>query len=58
MVTVEVRLQRGKSEHHRAGWWVTPTEGDFKESATENNRIKVQNFAPLGKQVCKGEKVE
>ncbi len=19
-------------------WWVTPTEGDFRESATENNR--------------------
>jgi len=28
-------LPRGKSELHRAGCWVTPSEGDLKESATE-----------------------
>ena len=27
---------RGKSGLHRAGWWVTPTRGDPRESATEN----------------------
>jgi len=27
---------RGKSEHHRARCWVIPSEGDLKESATEN----------------------
>ena len=26
----------GKSGLHRAGWWVTPTGGDPRESATEN----------------------
>ena len=26
---------RGKSELRRAGCWVTPSEGDLKESATE-----------------------
>ena len=30
---------RGKSELHRAGCWVTPSEGDFKESATEIYRL-------------------
>ena len=29
---------RGKSGLHRTGCWVTPSEGDFKESATEINR--------------------
>ena len=33
---------RGKSELHKAGCRLTAGEGDFKESATENNR-------PLGK---------
>jgi len=28
-------LARGKSELRRAGCWVTPSKGDFKESATE-----------------------
>ena len=27
--------RRGKSGLHRAGWWVTPTRGDPRESATE-----------------------
>ena len=30
---------RGKSELHRAGCWVTPSEGNLKESATEKNRL-------------------
>jgi len=30
---------RGKSGLHRAGCRVTPGEGDFKESATEINRL-------------------
>src|SRR3954454_181339 len=34
--TAEVRLLRGKSGHHRAGWSVTPTRGNPRESATEN----------------------
>ena len=33
-------LRRGKSELHRAGCWVTPSEGDFKESATEIYRLE------------------
>ena len=28
--------RRGKSGLHRAGWWVTPTRGDPRESATES----------------------
>ena len=28
--------RRGKSGLHRAGWWVTPTRGDPRDSATEN----------------------
>jgi len=31
-------VRRGKSELHRAGCWVTPSEGDLKESATERYR--------------------
>src|SRR3954453_11516730 len=27
---------RGKSGLHRAGWWVTPTRGNPRDSATEN----------------------
>src|ERR1700709_1112489 len=27
---------RGKSGHHRAGWSVTPTRGNPRDSATEN----------------------
>ncbi len=27
---------RGRSGLHRAGWWVTPTRGDPRDSATEN----------------------
>ena len=30
------RLAGGKSELHRAGCWLTASEGDLKESATEN----------------------
>lgn len=30
--------RRGKSELRRAGCWVTPSEGDLKESATERYR--------------------
>jgi len=33
---VAVGNNRGKSEHRRAGCWVTPSEGNLKESATEN----------------------
>jgi len=33
------RLVRGKSELHRAGCWVIPSEGDLKESATERYRL-------------------
>ena len=33
----EVRL-RGKSGHHRAGWSLTTTRGNPRESATETNR--------------------
>lgn len=32
-------IRRGKSEHRRAGCWVTPSEGDLKESATERYRL-------------------
>src|SRR5512132_3562005 len=28
--------RRGKSGLHRAGWWVTPTRGDPRDSATES----------------------
>jgi len=34
----EVNSVGGKSGLHRAGRWVTPSRGDPKESATENNR--------------------
>ncbi len=30
---------RGKSELHRARCWVTPSEGDLKDSATERYRL-------------------
>lgn len=32
------KVRRGKSELHRAGCWLTASEGDLKESATEINR--------------------
>ena len=31
-------MVRGKSELHRAGCWLTASEGDLKESATETYR--------------------
>ena len=34
--------QRGKSGLRKAGCLLTASEGDFKESATENNRRKVR----------------
>ena len=30
------RPKRGKSEHRRAGWFLTGTESNLRESATEN----------------------
>lgn len=30
---------RGKSVHHRARCWLTASEGDFKDSATEIYRL-------------------
>ena len=39
----------GKSELHRAGWSLTATGGDPKESATEN-------IPPRAKALSKGEK--
>jgi len=41
---------RGKSEHHGAGCWVTPSGSDSKESATENIPPKLSGDG-------KGEKV-
>ena len=32
----ETMVSGGKSEHHRAGWSLTATGGDPRESATEN----------------------
>jgi len=32
----ETNVSGGKSEHHRAGWSLTATGGDPRESATEN----------------------
>ena len=37
---------RGTSGLHRARWWVTPTRGDPRESATEN-RPPVVGFGPV-----------
>jgi len=31
----------GKSEQDRARWWLTATEGNLRESATENTRPMV-----------------
>ncbi len=33
---VSSRRRRGRSGLHRARWWVTPTRGDSRDSATEN----------------------
>ena len=51
----EVNSVGGKSGLQRAGRWVTPSRGDPKESATENNRqaASISREAPSGK----GEKV-
>jgi len=35
-VVAPIADRGGKSGLHRAGWWVTPTGGDPRESATEN----------------------
>ncbi len=35
---------RGKSELHRAERWVTPSEGNLKESATEKIRPGTQIY--------------
>jgi len=51
----EVNSVGGKSGLQRAGRWVTPSRGDPKESATENNRPAA---AISGEQLSgKGEKV-
>ncbi len=34
----------GKSGHRRAGWWVTPTDREARESAAEN-------IPPMGKEL-------
>jgi len=55
MIAGSVYRTGGKSELHRAGWLLTATGGDPKESATEN-------IPPWGRSLCaiprsKGEKV-
>ena len=45
MIAGECRFAGGKSELHRAGWSLTATGGDPKESATEN----IPPAARLGK---------
>ena len=37
-VILVVASLRGKSELHRVGRWVTPSQGDLEESATERKR--------------------
>lgn len=39
LLTQDVR--RGKSELHRAGCWLTASQGDLKDSATEIYRQKL-----------------
>ncbi len=34
------KVRRGKSELHRAGCWLTASQGDLKDSATEIYRQK------------------
>ena len=34
------KVRRGKSELHRAGCWITASQGDLKDSATEIYRQK------------------
>ena len=49
----EIRRPRGRSGLRRAGWWVTPTRGDPRDSATE----KRPPLSPRGES-GKGETVE
>ena len=35
------KVRRGKSELHRAGCWLTASQGDLKDSATEIYRQKL-----------------
>src|SRR6476659_4070910 len=39
--------RRGKSGLHRAWWWVTPTRGDPRDSATENRPPPTQSVRCL-----------
>jgi len=55
---VAARKRRGKSGLHRARWWVTPTRGDPRESATESRppravgvRVKRRCKRPPARQV-------
>jgi len=38
-IAARLRSRRGKSELHRAGCWITSSQGDLKESATEIYRL-------------------
>ena len=38
-IAASLRARRGKSGLHRAGCWITSSQGDLKESATEIYRL-------------------
>ena len=55
---IAARKRRGKSGLHRARWWVTPTRGDPRDSATESRppraievRVKGRCKRPPARQV-------
>ena len=39
-IAASFKARRGKSELHRAGCWLTASQGDLKDSATEIYRQK------------------
>lgn len=40
-IAARLRSRRGKSELRRAGCWITSSQGDLKESATEIYRLSL-----------------
>ena len=50
------KVRRGKSELHRAGCWLTASQGDLKDSATEIYRQKLYYLTEFTFVIGKGGK--
>ncbi len=48
MVAGLLRQVGGKSGHHRAGWWITSTDREIRESATESKQPKGCRLSAVG----------